>query len=116
MSDTPSKNNDKHLWPIPNDDYYAPSIHATEDGRIGMNVGGIVFVKSIREWHSLAGENYFAGPDDTILGPGQVAVDREDLEVLCKVAELPGLHHVIYDFCIKYYSPGADRKEGGPDA
>jgi hypothetical protein len=35
-------------------DYYSPSIHVTRDGKIGMNVGGHVIVKSINDWHALA--------------------------------------------------------------
>jgi hypothetical protein len=35
--------------------YYENSIHVAEGGRIGMNVAGTVYVKSIAEWHSLAG-------------------------------------------------------------
>lgn len=35
-------------------DFYAPSVHVTQGGHIGMNVGGHVIVMSIREWHALA--------------------------------------------------------------
>jgi hypothetical protein len=37
--------------------YYEPSIHVTEQGDIGIAVGGTVFVRSVEEWHRLAGEN-----------------------------------------------------------
>lgn len=35
--------------------YYEPSVHVTEGGLIGMSVAGTVYVKSIAEWHQLAG-------------------------------------------------------------
>jgi len=44
---------DKELY-RETEDYYSPSIHVTKGGSIGMNVGGTVFVKPIREWHHLA--------------------------------------------------------------
>ena len=34
--------------------YYEPSLHVTKNGLIGINVGGEVFVKPLREWHRLA--------------------------------------------------------------
>ncbi len=48
------ENTDKELWREKEDDYYSPSIHVTKDGRIGINVGGFVHVKSARDWHKLA--------------------------------------------------------------
>jgi hypothetical protein len=49
------QNTDRHLWP----DVTAPgapdeSIHVTATGGIGINVGGLVIVKPLREWHRLA--------------------------------------------------------------
>lgn len=46
----PSKNTDKEIWRRIPDDYYSPSIHVTQQGGIGINVGGFVVVKSIEEW------------------------------------------------------------------
>ena len=48
------QNNDKELWREKEDDCYSPSIFVTEDGGIGINVGGSVIVKSVRSWHNLA--------------------------------------------------------------
>jgi len=45
------KNTDKEIWRETEDDYYADSIHVTEHGGIGMNVGGSVIVKGVRDWH-----------------------------------------------------------------
>lgn len=52
----PCENTDKHLWP-PTAKYDAPheSIHVTAQGGIGINVAGCVYVKTLREWHNLAG-------------------------------------------------------------
>ena len=51
-------NTDRELWREPTDqsgmEYYQPSIHVTERGGIGINVGGLVIVKSLRQWHELA--------------------------------------------------------------
>lgn len=52
--DNPVQNTDRHLWQEMPDDFYSPSLHVTENGGIGMNVGGCVFVMPIREWHRLA--------------------------------------------------------------
>jgi hypothetical protein len=35
-------------------DYYSPSLYVTKDNEIGINVGGSVFVMSLREWHKRA--------------------------------------------------------------
>jgi hypothetical protein len=47
-------NTDRELWRETEGDYYAPSIHVTEHGGIGIKVGGTVVVRPIREWHALA--------------------------------------------------------------
>jgi hypothetical protein len=49
-----AENTDRELWREIPDDYYAPSLHVTVGGGIGMNVGGFVIVLPIREWHALA--------------------------------------------------------------
>jgi hypothetical protein len=56
-TDQAAVNTDRELWRGPdegNGDFYADSIHVTEGGGIGMNVGGLVIVMPIREWHALA--------------------------------------------------------------
>jgi hypothetical protein len=53
----PCQNTDRELWRDPDDEngsYYAGSIHVTKDGGIGINCGGLVIVKPLREWHALA--------------------------------------------------------------
>jgi hypothetical protein len=47
-----AKNTDRELWRA-NDSYYAPSIHVTEGGGIGIQVGGHVIVMPIDDWHRL---------------------------------------------------------------
>lgn len=44
-------NTDRELWRERPGDYYADSIHVTEGGGIGINVGGLVIVRPLREWH-----------------------------------------------------------------
>jgi hypothetical protein len=50
------KNTDREIWREREGDYYADSIHVTEGGGIGINCGGMVYVKPLREWHRLAKE------------------------------------------------------------
>lgn len=60
MTDDGAKaNTDRELWrePHPEGDaysYYSPSIHVTEGGGIGIDVGGTVHVMPLRAWHRLA--------------------------------------------------------------
>lgn len=57
MSDTrnpPAANTDREIWREREGDYYSPSIHVTANGGIGMNVGGYVIVKPVRQWHTMA--------------------------------------------------------------
>lgn len=49
-----AKNTDRELWRERADDYYTPSIHVTQDGAIGINVGGSVIVQSLADWHAAA--------------------------------------------------------------
>lgn len=44
------ENTDKKLWTEPPGDYYSNSIHVTSNGKIGMDCGGHVVVKSIKKW------------------------------------------------------------------
>jgi len=49
------QNTDRELWREPGDwpngDYYAPSIHVTAWGNIGIDCDGMVYVAPVREWH-----------------------------------------------------------------
>ena len=48
------ENTDHELFRETPGDAYAPSLHVTKQGGIGINVGGLVFVKPLRAWHGLA--------------------------------------------------------------
>ncbi len=53
-------NTDRELWRGPDESkgsYYADSIHVTEGGAIGIDVGGFVIVMPLRDWHALAVES-----------------------------------------------------------
>lgn len=52
--DAAKKNTDRELFRDEPKDYYAASLFVTETGGIGINVGGTVYVKPIREWWRLA--------------------------------------------------------------
>lgn len=49
-----ANNTDRELWREKSGDYYAHSIHVTEDGGIGINCGGHVIVMPLMNWHILA--------------------------------------------------------------
>ena len=49
-------NTDREIWREREDDYYADSIHVTENSGIGINCGGMVYVRPVREWHRLAAQ------------------------------------------------------------
>lgn len=48
--DKAATNTDRELWREVPGDYYSPSLWVTEGGGIGMNVGGLCFVRPIRKW------------------------------------------------------------------
>ena len=52
------ENTDREIWrAVEGDFFYAPSIHVTKEGCIGIDVGGDVFVMPVHKWHRLAVEN-----------------------------------------------------------
>lgn len=61
-------NTDRELWreTHPEGDafsYYSPRVFVTEGGGIGIDVGGNVIVKSLRDWHALAALPAAVPPD-----------------------------------------------------
>lgn len=56
MAEQAAKNTDVELWREVLGDFYAPSIHMTQDGGIGIDVSGHVIVKPVRDWHGQADE------------------------------------------------------------
>lgn len=50
-------NTDRELWREREGDFYADSLHVTAQGGIGINCGGSVIVKPVRDWHALAEAN-----------------------------------------------------------
>lgn len=64
MSDTDAaRNTDHELYREdtgnPAGSYYENSLHVTDAGTIGMNVGGFVITMPIAEWHRLAVADLF---------------------------------------------------------
>ena len=55
-------NEDKVLFTESNKDWkdegYMPKVFVTKDEAIGINVGGMVYVKTITEWHRLAKQEH----------------------------------------------------------
>lgn len=61
----PVPNTDREIWRGPdegNGSFYADSIHVTAGGGIGIDCGGHVIVKPLRDWHALA--RLSAGSED----------------------------------------------------
>lgn len=54
MPDMPAKNTDTELWREPPGDFYSNSVHITQKGELGINVGGTVFVMTLKQWHEAA--------------------------------------------------------------
>ena len=53
-STPPSRQNTvKEIWRQKPDNAFSPSIHVTETGCIGIDVGGHVIVMSVEKWHAL---------------------------------------------------------------
>lgn len=68
------------------DDHYANSVFVTEDGKIGMNVGGRVRVRSIEDWHRMVSDSW-EPPAKVVahVDPGEllvVEVDHRDVEAM----------------------------------
>lgn len=53
----PALNTDRDLWRELTGDYYANRVFLTKGGGIGMDVGGLCIVKSIKDWHTLASKS-----------------------------------------------------------
>lgn len=53
MAEIPCENTDREIWREQEGDFYSASIFVTESGGIGINVGGLCIVKSVRDWHNL---------------------------------------------------------------
>jgi hypothetical protein len=54
MENEAKQNTDRELWRDEPKDFYAARLFVTEGGGIGIDVGGTVYVKPIREWWRLA--------------------------------------------------------------
>ena len=53
-----AKNTDKEIWRKIPGDVYSPSIHVTERGDIGIQVGGRVIVLPIEAWFTAAAKHH----------------------------------------------------------
>ena len=56
-------NTDVELWRKKRGDYYSPSIHVTEFGEIGIDVGGYVLVAPVEKWHDAGNKILTVNPD-----------------------------------------------------
>lgn len=85
MSDQEScQNTDREIWrghDEGNGSFYADSLHITKDGALGINCGGSVHVRSIREWHRLAGGRIDIVPVSEVQVSYDLAREDKDLTV-----------------------------------
>lgn len=85
MNDEPQAvNTDVELWREVEDDCYSPSIHVTKSKSIGIDVGGSVYVKPLREWHRLA-----KSKDEEIAG---LRKELEEVKGICDDGEIWHVH------------------------
>lgn len=54
QEDQTCENTDNHLFYDDDNIGYSSSCHMTKNKTLGINVGGYVIVKTLREWHNLA--------------------------------------------------------------
>ena len=47
------ENTDREIWRKTRGDFYAPTIHVTASGGIGISVGGHVIIMNVEKWHAL---------------------------------------------------------------
>src|SRR3990172_2491619 len=73
------KNTDTELWRERPDDYYSPSVHVTQDGELGINVGGLVTVASLRQWHRWA--------EESELNEGRATAYQDTLVIALKILQ-----------------------------
>lgn len=52
-----NENTDREIWREREGDYYSDAVFITAKNDLGINVGGTVFVHSLRKWQELAVEN-----------------------------------------------------------
>jgi hypothetical protein len=84
-------NTNRELWREVEGDYYAPSVFVTAGGGIGIDVGGMVYVKPVRDWHALASAP--SAPQPTIAPEDDIHTGddpRTDAvgEIFCALDEL----------------------------
>jgi hypothetical protein len=62
MKDYMAVNMNKEIWRRRPGDYYSPSIHITESGNIGINVGGHVLIAPVEAWHDAGNKLFTVNP------------------------------------------------------
>lgn len=87
ISGGPCENTDRELFREKPDDYYAASLHVTKEGSIGINVGGTVYVRPLREWHAAIARSERTGVPAT-----HVSVPRRFIEEFIKAVDFHNGH------------------------
>lgn len=88
--DKTAENTDREIWREKPDDYYAPSIHVTKEGGIGIDVGGTVIVMDVRDWHAAVhreANRQIEAIERTVrpIGPGGVCCHGFSLQSICEL-------------------------------
>lgn len=76
-----AENTDRELWRERLGDFYADSVFVTEGGSIGMQAGGYVIVKPIRQWVAITSERDDDAAEITRLR-SQLAAARDALNLV----------------------------------
>jgi len=88
-AEKPAMNTDRELWREPPGDYYANSIHLTEKGGIGINVGGHVIVRTLEQWHAALNqpnERALAAPPSETPPGNEIIADLIDWVIVAFLA------------------------------
>lgn len=109
-SDTgPAQNTDREIWREVEGDAYAPSVHVTQSGGIGIDVGGLVVVLPVREWHSLASRH-----PQPVNEPGEQKRYLKDGPVL-RLVRLRFFRDLVQSERVKVYEAFGIDKDDLPD-
>ena len=120
-----AQNTDRELWREREGDFYADSIHVTKDGGIGMNVGGTVFVMTIKAWHAAAAlRDRLAQPESDCKPDFDLIFEANsaDIEALTDVqftleaikSADPGTHDEIIDASLRLIKVALSKSVFGP--
>jgi hypothetical protein len=106
-------NTDRELWREREGDFYADSIHVTAQGSIGINVGGLVIVMPLKEWHQAAlvsGKALLAA--GKLTGGPLEPMPKEEWKDRPEIVDDAGTTCVLADKCRCFTEPDLATRDG----